>query len=280
MLENEEWFVIDASWFRHWKAFIGSKRRMVPPGPIDNLWMVSSASSNLIEGLVEDTDDKEGDYRIVTPAVSILFLVSDFLRTCMQIWAIFEELYGGGPPISFIGPPAHDVSRWKVHFLGLNPSEYDYTEDWIEEFSDHESDVDSNDGVLHFDLQPGQQASLEDLMKIAELFGFDDGVEDADDNDDIRLINEEEGMGELYDMIDDPEQYVENLEIKRKVLARRASLLKKKKGPKHEETPEEREILLQHLIHRDFEEEESDSEASVDSWAEEIIAMHAAIRSA
>ena len=71
--------MIDASWFRHWKTFIGSKRRMVPPGPIDNLWMVSSASSSLIEGLVEDTDEKEGDYRIVTPAVisySALWIVS------------------------------------------------------------------------------------------------------------------------------------------------------------------------------------------------------------
>lgn len=166
-----------------------------------------------------------------------------------------------------------------MHFLGLNPPEPDYTEEWIEEFSDHESDVDSEDGVLHFDLQPGQKASLEELMKIAELFGFDDGEEDVGDNDDIRLVNVEEGMGELYDMIDDPEEFVENLEIKRKVLARKASMQRKRRGPRHVETPEEREVLLQHLIHRDFEEEESDSEASVDSWAEEIINMHANIHS-
>ena len=31
---GEEWFIVDASWFRHWKTFISSKRRMVPPGPI------------------------------------------------------------------------------------------------------------------------------------------------------------------------------------------------------------------------------------------------------
>lgn len=86
MLQGEEWFVIDASWFRHWKTFIGSKRRMVPPGPIDNLWMVSSASSSLIEGLVEDTDEKEGDYRIVTPAVSndgTFRCLSFFLLLCL-----------------------------------------------------------------------------------------------------------------------------------------------------------------------------------------------------
>jgi hypothetical protein len=68
---GEEWFVIDASWFRHWKSFVSSNRRMVPPGPIDNLWMVSASTSCLIDGLVEDTDDKDGDYRVITPEVFI-----------------------------------------------------------------------------------------------------------------------------------------------------------------------------------------------------------------
>jgi hypothetical protein len=190
------------------------------------------------------------------------------------VWKLFENLYGGGPPISFTGPPANDVTRWTVHFAGIRSAEEEeaYVPDWVEEFSDHESDVDSEEGALYIDLLPGQKASLDELMKIAELFGFDDLAED-DENDDIRLLNVEEGLGELFDLIDDADQYVENLERKKKILLRRASTAKKAKGPRSVESPETREQLLQHLVFRDFDEEESDSEPSVDSWSEEIVAL-------
>lgn len=257
---GEQWFVVDASWFRHWKRFISSTRRMVPPPPIDNLWMVSSSSSCLIEGLIEDTDDAEGDFRVVTP----------------QIWTLFEELYGGGPPISFVGPPVGDVNRWTVHFAGINNEGALDVDDFMEEFSDHESDVNSEEGVLHIDLENGQKASMDELIKIAELFGFEDVTQDVEGDDDIRLVNVEEGMGELFDYLEAPEKYVDNLEVKKKKLFKRASTMGKRRKSgraKVEETEDDRVEAIQHMIHRDFAEEESDSEASVDSWSDEIVAL-------
>lgn len=40
MQPGERWFVVDARWMDHWLEFCTSKRRMAPPGPIDNSWML------------------------------------------------------------------------------------------------------------------------------------------------------------------------------------------------------------------------------------------------
>lgn len=164
-----------------------------------------------------------------------------------------------------------------MHFAGLAPQDASQDDDFVEEFSDHESDVNSEEGVLHIDLAEGQKASLEELMKIAELFGFDDYIQDLDENNDIRLVNVEEGMGELFDMIDNAEQFVEDLQKKQEIIKRRASTVKKAKAkedtPRDEETEEQRRAAMRHMIYRDFNDEESDSEDSVGSWSDEIQAL-------
>ena len=55
--------------FRHWVTFVSSSRRMAPPGPIDNLWMIQPKTDTPFLFMVEDTDDKRGDFRRVPPQV-------------------------------------------------------------------------------------------------------------------------------------------------------------------------------------------------------------------
>lgn len=209
------------------------------------------------------------------------------------MWSIFEELYGGGPPISVIGPPIHDVTRWTVHFAGLGSDAVNFDDIWMEEFSDHESDVNSEEGVLHFDLATGQKATLEELIKVSELFGFEDAADAIGENQDIRLVGMEEGMGELYDLIPDvAEELVPNLEEREKLSLKRASmpLLPPPRKSNEPETLEEREARLHSMVHynrsfstisfryyniftlaqiyRDFNDEDSDSEASGSSEVE------------
>jgi len=40
MQPGERWFIVDARWMDHWLEFCTSKRRMAPPGPVDNSWML------------------------------------------------------------------------------------------------------------------------------------------------------------------------------------------------------------------------------------------------
>lgn len=40
MEPGERWFIVDARWMDHWLEFCTSKRRMAPPGPVDNSWML------------------------------------------------------------------------------------------------------------------------------------------------------------------------------------------------------------------------------------------------
>lgn len=42
MQPGERWFIVDARWMDHWLEFCTSKRRMAPPGPVDNSWMLHS----------------------------------------------------------------------------------------------------------------------------------------------------------------------------------------------------------------------------------------------
>lgn len=68
---GQQWFIIDAIWFKHWVSFVSSNRRLVPPGPIDNLWMINPMTDAPYEHMVEDTDEISGDFRRVPPQVSI-----------------------------------------------------------------------------------------------------------------------------------------------------------------------------------------------------------------
>lgn len=144
--EGDHWFIVDAVWFRQWFRFVSSTRRMVPPGPIDNLWMVGSKTNLPIEGLREDYDKDDGDFRRVPP----------------QVWALFEEWYGGGPAISFVGPPAHDIKRWVVHFDGIVGNYYDNE-------SDDESSENSEEAIVHMDAL---KATPDELQKLAEITNF------------------------------------------------------------------------------------------------------------
>ncbi len=65
--KGEMWFVIDATWFKHWICFVSSSRRMSPPGPIDNLWMINPLTDRPYEQIIEDTDLRQGDFRRVPP---------------------------------------------------------------------------------------------------------------------------------------------------------------------------------------------------------------------
>jgi hypothetical protein len=66
---GQQWFIIDATWFRHWITFVSSSRRMAPPGPIDNLWMINPHTDSPYELMKEDVDGSPGDFRRIPPQV-------------------------------------------------------------------------------------------------------------------------------------------------------------------------------------------------------------------
>jgi hypothetical protein len=57
--------------FRHWVSFVTSSRRMSPPGPIDNTWMIDPVTDSPYVHLVEESEDTRGDYRRVPPQVGV-----------------------------------------------------------------------------------------------------------------------------------------------------------------------------------------------------------------
>lgn len=101
VVAGDIWFIVDATWFKHWFTFVTSTRRMSPPGPINNNWMINPRKNTPFRDLREDTDNRPGDFRRVTP----------------EIWAIFMEIYGGGPAIWVTGPPLDHTKRWQVEGL-------------------------------------------------------------------------------------------------------------------------------------------------------------------
>ena len=113
---------------------------------IDNLWMVSSRTNLPIPKLREDRDNDEGDFRRITP----------------QVWSLFEEWYGGGPAISVVGPPVHEVHRWVVHYDGIVGELYgDDDSDDGSESSEH--------ATLHFNAK---KATPDELQQIAKITRF------------------------------------------------------------------------------------------------------------
>ncbi|CAM9656590.1 unnamed protein product, partial [Hapterophycus canaliculatus] len=101
MQQGERWFIVDARWMDHWLEFCTSKRRMAPPGPVDNSWMLHAEKRHIpYEGLTLALGKQAGDYRRVGP----------------ECWDQLMRLYGGGPAIYVDGPPVEDLSRWVVRF--------------------------------------------------------------------------------------------------------------------------------------------------------------------
>ncbi|CAM9237132.1 unnamed protein product, partial [Discosporangium mesarthrocarpum] len=99
---GERWFIIDSRWMDHWLEFCMSKRRMAPPGPVDNSWMLHTDKRRYTpyQGLTLAVGKSAGDYRRVGP----------------EVWEHFMRIYGGGPAIYVDGPPVEDLSRWVVRY--------------------------------------------------------------------------------------------------------------------------------------------------------------------
>lgn len=174
--EGEQWFIIDAAWFKHWISFVASSRRRAPPGPIDNLWMVNPLTEMPYEHMIEDTDENGGDFRRLPP----------------QIWELFELWYGGGPAISVVGPPSEDTRRWTVHINEVVDEEGSDTRSIVELMGnlDHPEDlIQVSDGDkkdekhLVVDLHKGtRRPSLAEMSLLAKVGGFNDGGHDHVDS--------------------------------------------------------------------------------------------------
>src|SRR3546814_9751313 len=58
---GDVWYIIDATWFKHWLAFVTSTRRMSLPGPVHNNWMINPRKGTPFRDLREDTDNHPGE---------------------------------------------------------------------------------------------------------------------------------------------------------------------------------------------------------------------------
>jgi hypothetical protein len=129
--------------------------------------MLSSKTGRPIDGLREDKDADDGDYRRVTPQVVIdcsLQCLLVLLLTIHQVWSLFEEWYGGGPAISFVGPPSVNVRRWTIHVDGIVGNHYDN-----EDSDSGDESEDSEEAMVHID---GANATPDELHLIAEMTRF------------------------------------------------------------------------------------------------------------
>eukprot|EP00602_Paraphysomonas_sp_CaronLab_P001195 CAMPEP_0185020012 /NCGR_PEP_ID=MMETSP1103-20130426/2600_1 /TAXON_ID=36769 /ORGANISM="Paraphysomonas bandaiensis, Strain Caron Lab Isolate" /LENGTH=713 /DNA_ID=CAMNT_0027550641 /DNA_START=303 /DNA_END=2444 /DNA_ORIENTATION=+ len=161
--DGQEWFIVDATWFKHWIFFVSSKRRVVPPGPIDNLWMINPLTDRPYEHMREDTDDSSGDFRRVPP----------------QIWELFEVWYGGGPAISVVGPPVEDSRRWTVH-IREKISDNDDGESLVDLVAnlEHPEDV-IHKGAKNVAVKlQGRKPSVAELTFLSKTGNFYDGEGD------------------------------------------------------------------------------------------------------
>lgn len=78
MLPGERWFIVDARWMDHWLEFCTSKRRMAPPGPVDNSWMLHSDKRcvRVSHAAAAAVDCRCVVLRIAAVWVVLLFIVS------------------------------------------------------------------------------------------------------------------------------------------------------------------------------------------------------------
>jgi hypothetical protein len=209
---GDHWFIIDGTWFRYWYRFVTSTRRMAPPGPIDNLWMVSVVNSDKekkiykvinvkdkVTRLREDADREDGDFRRLPP----------------QVWSFFEEWYGGGPPISFVGPDdsgadeirAKYIADMKIHTdtLKIGRGKKKKTPPVMPHIP-HWTDLDQwtvhMDGVVVKPKTRGDKTADEEDGKLPDI---EEDVEEEDeedeDEDDEGGLDEDEGR---IDFIGDP----------------------------------------------------------------------------
>ena len=183
---GEQWFIIDATWFKHWIGFVASSRRRAPPGPIDNLWMINPLTEKPYEHMIEDTDENVGDFRRVPP----------------QIWQLFEVWYGGGPAISVIGPPTEDTRRWVVHIEEKDDGSDSRSVVELMGELDHPEDIirvgkEKNEAHLVVDLHHGtRRPSVAEMSLLAKVGGFHDGGKDHIDT----------GLDAIVDSEDDSEE--------------------------------------------------------------------------
>jgi hypothetical protein len=171
--KGEQWFIIDATWFKHWITFVASSRRRAPPGPIDNLWMVNPLTEMPYEHMIEDTDENGGDFRRVPP----------------QIWELFELWYGGGPAISVTGPPTEDTRRWTLHIEKIPDGAVDEGGNLVELMGKlhHPEDIlqvggEKEEKHLVVDLHKGtRRPSIAEMSLLAKVGGFNDAGHDKVD---------------------------------------------------------------------------------------------------
>jgi len=86
--DGERWYIVEASWLRHWREYCWDATRTDPPGPISNWRLLAGKQPrpNLV---------RARDYRGVN----------------YKVWRVFVHRYGGGPAIcryelDMYAPPA------------------------------------------------------------------------------------------------------------------------------------------------------------------------------
>eukprot|EP00792_Barthelona_sp_PAP020_P009492 TRINITY_DN3299_c0_g1_i1.p1 TRINITY_DN3299_c0_g1~~TRINITY_DN3299_c0_g1_i1.p1 ORF type:complete len:695 (-),score=139.08 TRINITY_DN3299_c0_g1_i1:530-2614(-) len=76
---SDVWYIIDEKWLSEWRKFCAPNSTSNPPGPISN------------DRLFLDDDNK-----VISPGLRKLY---DYRGVCPQVFKIFYQIYGGGPPI-------------------------------------------------------------------------------------------------------------------------------------------------------------------------------------
>lgn len=75
MLPGERWFIVDARWMDHWLEFCTSKRRMAPPGPVDNSWMLHAEQRYVHQKVEEKKHNCADNKEIIRCAEDLLLIV-------------------------------------------------------------------------------------------------------------------------------------------------------------------------------------------------------------
>jgi hypothetical protein len=109
------------------------------------------------------------------------------LAIARQVWSLFETWYGGGPPISFDGPPAEDTRRWTLHVYKTSVIEKQ------DNIVDLLARVERPDDLVHdlpapgaadgqarisVKLQGGRKPTVAEMLLLSRAGDFNDGGED------------------------------------------------------------------------------------------------------
>jgi hypothetical protein len=133
-----------------------------------------------------------------------------------KVWELFESWYGGGPAISFVGPPSEDSRRWAVHVY--EKPEVKTEEKLVDLFAKierpddvvHEPITKSANGKSNPDapariavkLHGGRKPSLAELTLMARAGDFHDGGEDLLERP-LSMIEDEDGDDDDEDTHDE-----------------------------------------------------------------------------